>query len=96
MRQTINQGRVSYEPNTLAGGCPFQAAMKDGGFHTFEERVDAKKSAPEAKAFTTTLARRLYFSTAKLQPRKNILLTRCGLNSEKSKLSLSAKECSVF
>ncbi len=24
-RQAINRGRVSYEPNSLAGGCPFQA-----------------------------------------------------------------------
>jgi catalase len=24
-RQTINRGRVAYEPNSLAGGCPFQA-----------------------------------------------------------------------
>jgi len=51
MRQTINQGRVSYEPNTLAGGCPFQAAMKDGGFHTFEERVDAKKVRARSESF---------------------------------------------
>jgi catalase len=51
MRQTINQGRVSYEPNTLAGGCPFQAALKDGGFHTFEERVDAKKVRARSESF---------------------------------------------
>ncbi len=51
MRQTINQGHVSYEPNTLAGGCPFQAAMKDGGFHTFEERVDAKKVRARSESF---------------------------------------------
>ena len=24
-RQTINRGRVAYEPNSLGGGCPFQA-----------------------------------------------------------------------
>ena len=27
-RQTINRGRVSYEPNSLGGGCPFQAGAK--------------------------------------------------------------------
>ena len=26
-RTTINRGRVNYEPNSLAGGCPFQAGM---------------------------------------------------------------------
>jgi catalase len=27
-RRTINRGRVAYEPNSLAGGCPFQAGMR--------------------------------------------------------------------
>src|SRR3984885_10717834 len=31
MRQTINTGRVSYGPNALGGGCPFQAKVADGG-----------------------------------------------------------------
>ena len=35
-RQTINRGRVAYEPNSLGGGCPFQAGMK-GGFTSFPD-----------------------------------------------------------
>jgi len=31
-RHTINQGKTSYDPNSLANGCPFQAMIKDGGF----------------------------------------------------------------
>jgi catalase len=34
-RQTINRGRVAYEPNSLGGGCPFQAGMK--GFTSFPD-----------------------------------------------------------
>jgi catalase len=34
-RQAINRGRVSYEPNSLAGGCPFQAGKM--GFVSFPE-----------------------------------------------------------
>jgi catalase len=34
-RQAIHRGRVSYEPNSLAGGCPFQAGA--GGFISFPE-----------------------------------------------------------
>jgi hypothetical protein len=30
-RQAIHRGRVAYEPNSLAGGCPFQAGPPDGG-----------------------------------------------------------------
>ncbi|MBK5260817.1 MAG: catalase [Thermoanaerobaculia bacterium] len=43
MRQTINEGRVSYEPNTLGGGCPFQAGAKDGGFVSFPEPMSGTK-----------------------------------------------------
>jgi catalase len=29
-RQAIHRGRVAYEPNSLGGGCPFQAGMQSG------------------------------------------------------------------
>jgi catalase len=38
-RQAIPRGRVSYEPNSLGGGCPFQAGMK--GFATFPPSITA-------------------------------------------------------
>ena len=60
MRQTINQGRVNYEPNSLAGGCPFQAGMKDGGFIHHAEKIDAKKIRARSKSFND------YFSQATL------------------------------
>ncbi len=37
-RQTINRGRVSYEPNSLAGGCPFQTG--EIGFVPFPEPLE--------------------------------------------------------
>jgi catalase len=43
MRQTINEGRVAYEPNTLGGGCPFQAGAKQGGFVSYPEPVESVK-----------------------------------------------------
>jgi len=51
MRQTINTGRVSYEPNTLGGGCPFQAKAKEGGFTSYTERIDAKKIRERSPSF---------------------------------------------
>lgn len=51
MRQTINQGRTSYEPNTLGGGCPFQAKMKEGGFSSYPERVEAHKIRGRSQSF---------------------------------------------
>jgi catalase len=40
-RQAIHRGRVSYEPNSLAGGCPFQAGA--AGFTSFREPVAEDK-----------------------------------------------------
>ncbi|HEY1908957.1 MAG TPA: catalase [Myxococcaceae bacterium] len=46
-RQAIARGRVAYEPNSLAGGCPFQAGMK--GFVSFPQPVrdDKVRGKPE-------------------------------------------------
>jgi catalase len=41
MRQTINQGRVSYHPNSLGGGCPMQAKADMGGFASYAEKLNA-------------------------------------------------------
>src|ERR1044072_3806659 len=43
MRQTINKGKTSYNPNSLGNGCPFQAKFMEGGFVSHAERIDAKK-----------------------------------------------------
>ncbi|WP_230819024.1 catalase [Rheinheimera aquimaris] len=45
-RQAIHRGRVSYEPNSLAGGCPFQAGSN--GFVTFPAAT-AENNASEDK-----------------------------------------------
>jgi catalase len=43
MRQTINRGKASYEPNTIGGGCPMQVPEAAGGFVSFAERIDGPK-----------------------------------------------------
>lgn len=46
-RQAINRGRVAYEPNSLAGGCPFQTGA--AGFTSFPQPVagDKVRGKPE-------------------------------------------------
>jgi catalase len=51
MRQTINTNRTSYEPNTLGGGCPFQAKESLGGFVSYAERIDAHKIRARSESF---------------------------------------------
>src|SRR5689334_2716101 len=51
MRQTINRGRTSYDPNSLRGGCPFQAGMDMSGFASYAERIDAEKVRERSARF---------------------------------------------
>lgn len=48
-RQAIHRGRVAYEPNSLAGGCPFQTGASPGGFVSFPQRMteDKVRGKPE-------------------------------------------------
>jgi catalase len=48
-RQAIHRGRVAYEPNSLGGGCPFQAGMK--GFMSFPEPVEEHKVRGKPEKF---------------------------------------------
>jgi catalase len=41
-RQAIHRGRVAYEPNSLGGGCPFQAGAAQG-FVSFPARLQAQE-----------------------------------------------------
>ena len=48
-RQSINRGRVSYEPNSLGGGCPFQTGQM--GFVSFPEPVAEDKVRGKPQRF---------------------------------------------
>ncbi|WP_339752307.1 catalase [Algoriphagus aquimarinus] len=59
-RQTINKGQSSYHPNSIGGGCPFQAKMAEGGFTSHHERIDGHKIRTRSSSFLD------HFSQAKL------------------------------
>src|SRR6478609_8581700 len=71
-RQAIHRGRVAYEPNSLAGGCPFQAGAAQG-FTSVARRIDAKESAdkvrikPEKFADHYTQARLFFESQSEVE-----------------------------
>ncbi len=48
-RQAINRGRVAYEPNSLGGGCPFQAGS--AGFTSFRQPRDGDKVRGKPEKF---------------------------------------------
>lgn len=58
-RQALHRGRVAYEPNSLAGGCPFQAGS--AGFVSFPERVSDDKVRGSAEKFAEHYAQATLF-----------------------------------
>lgn len=74
MRQTINKGRTSYHPNSLGGGCPFQAAMKDGGFTSYAERVDAHKVRERSRSFFDHFGQARLFYNSQSDHEKNHII----------------------
>src|SRR5512133_2990557 len=66
-RQAINRGRVAYEPNSLGGGCPFQAGA--AGFVSFPQPVEGDKlrGKPEKFADHYTQARLFYDSQTEVE-----------------------------
>ncbi|MCU1348714.1 MAG: catalase, partial [Acidobacteria bacterium] len=71
MRQQINEGRVSYEPNTLGGGCPFQAGAKNGGFVTYPGSFEGvKQRGPRSEKFYDHFSQALLFWNSQSAPEK--------------------------
>ncbi|MGC1240102.1 MAG: catalase HPII [Chryseosolibacter sp.] len=71
MRQTINRGKTSYNPNSLGGGCPFQAKAMEGGFTSYAERIDAKKIRERSPSFFDHFSQARLFFRSQSEPEKN-------------------------
>lgn len=52
MQTEIPKGQTAYFPNSLSGGCPYLAKISEGAFHSYEERIDAKKIRTRSKSFS--------------------------------------------
>ncbi len=73
MRQMINKGKSSYSPNTLGGGCPFQARAMEGGFASYAEKIDAKKVRERSPSFMDHFSQARLFYNSQSEPEKNHL-----------------------
>ncbi|MBP6731823.1 MAG: catalase [Chitinophagales bacterium] len=88
MRQTINKGKSSYNPNTTGGGCPFQAKAVDGGFVSFNERIDAKKVRARSRSFFDHYSQATLFYNSQSEAEKNHIIN--ALRFELGKLQTEA------
>ncbi len=81
MRQMINRGETSYDPNTLGGGSPRQAKIAEGGFASYAERIDAAKIRARSPSFSDhfTQAAMFFHSQSEIEQRHIINALRFEL-----------------
>jgi catalase len=71
MRQTINTGRTSYQPNSIDGNSPLQAKVSEGGFSSYQERIDAKKIRERSDSFFDHFSQAGLFFNSQSETEKN-------------------------
>jgi catalase len=75
-RTTIDKGRASYEPNSIDGGWPKEtpAAAQDGGFESYNERIDAHKIRQRSESFSDHFSQaRLFFKSMSKHEQEHII-----------------------
>jgi len=72
-RQTINRGRVSYEPNSLAGGCPFQGGRM-AGFTSFPQPITEDKVRGKPALFADHYSQARLFWQSQTPVEKNHII----------------------
>jgi catalase len=85
-RQAIHRGRVSYEPNSLAGGCPFQAGA--AGFVSFPQPVQEDKVRGKPEKFADHYTQATLFFESQTPVEKAHIIG--GFRFELSKLTVPA------
>jgi catalase len=95
MRQTINKGKTAHSPNTMSGGCPFQAGRMQGGFTSFPEKIDAYKIRERSASFFDHFSQATLFFNSQSEPEKNHITD--ALSFELGKLeSISIRERMLY
>jgi len=85
-RQAINRGRVAYEPNSLGGGCPFQAG--GAGFVSFPEPVAGTELRAKPEKFAEHFRQATLFFDSQTDTEKAHIAA--GFRFELSKVTVPA------
>lgn len=86
MRQTINRGKTSYGPNGIAANDPQQAKAADGGFVSYNERIDAKKIRARSRSFFDHFSQARLFFNSQSDAEKNHLIDALSFELGKVKI----------
>ena len=85
-RQTLHRGRVSYEPNSLGRGCPFQAGT--AGFVSFPAPVNDDKVRGKPEKFAEHYAQATLFFNSQTEVEKAHIIA--AFRFELSKVAVAA------
>ncbi len=85
-RQAIHRGRVSYEPNSLGGGCPFQAG--GAGFVSFPEPIEDVELRAHPERFAEHYNQATLFYQSQSPPEKAHIIA--AFRFELSKVTVPA------
>jgi catalase len=86
MRQTINRGKTSYGPNGIAANDPQQAKAAEGGFVSYNERIDAKKIRARSRSFFDHFSQARLFFNSQSEAEKNHLIDALSFELGKVKM----------
>ncbi|MET4082573.1 catalase [Pedobacter sp. UYP30] len=70
-RMEINKAKTSYHPNSISQGYPEQAKVADGGFASYQERVDANKVRARSKSFMDFFSQPTLFYNSLSEPEQS-------------------------
>ncbi|SDB90102.1 catalase HPII [Paraburkholderia lycopersici] len=69
-RQTIHVGQASYEPNSVSDGWPKETLPADGGFESYQERMDGVKIRTRSESFKDHFSQATMFYNSMSGPEK--------------------------
>ncbi|WP_054884372.1 catalase HPII [Pseudomonas sp. NBRC 111130] len=75
-QHVVHKGRASYEPNSIDGGWPKETppAPQDGGFESYQERIDAHKIRQRSESFGDHFSQaRLFFQSMSPTEQQHII-----------------------
>ncbi len=86
-RQTINVGEASYEPNSVGEGWPKETTPKDGGFESYQERMDGTKIRVRSDSFADHFSQATMFYQSLSEPEQAHILAAYSFELGKVKQS---------
>jgi catalase len=83
-RQQMTKGKANYAPNSIAGGCPFQAKMNEGGFTSHSSSFSGNKIRGKSEKFFDNFSQAILFYNSQAEYEKQHI--KDALSFELSKL----------